>query len=121
MKAERGAFIDKLVKAVSRARDLALKAQQKINLIDKRIILKFLNGLILSTPKVTTLQKAERQVRAVIKDVFHIQPRTDNVLYATKRDGGMGIPRLDKLAHLAILRSGLALLASGDVGVSLLA
>jgi hypothetical protein len=42
---------------------------------------------------------------------------TDHVLYARKRDGRMGIPRLAQLVHLAMLRSELALLAIGDEAV----
>jgi hypothetical protein len=115
---ESGTLIDKLVRAVSRARGLALKPLQKVNLIVERIIPKFLYGLILSSPKVTRLQVADQQVRSVIKDILHLHPSTtDHVLYARKRDGGMGIPRLAKLVHIASLRSGLALLASGDVAV----
>lgn len=115
---ECGALIDKLVKAVSRARGLALKPLQKVNLIVERIIPKFLYGLILSSPKVTRLQMADQQVRAAIKEILHLHPSTtDHVLYARKRDGGMGIPRLAELVHLASLRLGLALLASGNPGV----
>jgi hypothetical protein len=74
--------------------------------------------MILGSPKVTRLQMADQQVRAVIKDILHLHPSTtDHVLYARKRDGGMGIPRLAQLVHLASLRSGLALLASVDVAV----
>jgi hypothetical protein len=61
---------------------------------------------------------ADQQVRAVIKDILHLHPSTtDHVLYDRKRDGGMGIPRLAQLVHLASLRSGLAGLGSGDVAV----
>jgi hypothetical protein len=115
---ESGALVDKLIKAVDRAKSLALKPLQKVKLIVERIIPKFLYGLILGSPKVTRLQMADQQVRAVIKDILHLHPSTtDHVLYAKKRDGGMGIPRLAHLVHLASLRSGLALLASGDVAV----
>jgi hypothetical protein len=49
--------------------------------------------LILSSPKVTRLQMADQQVRAVIKDILHLHPSTtDHVPYARKRDGVMGIP-----------------------------
>jgi hypothetical protein len=95
-----------------------LKPLQKVNLTVERIIPKFLYGLILGSPKVTRLQMADQQVRAVIKDIPHLHPSTtDHVLYARKRDGGMGIPRLAQLVHLASLRSRLALLVSGDVAV----
>jgi hypothetical protein len=115
---EGGALIDKLVQAASRVRSLALKPLQKVKLIVERIIPKFMYGLILSNPKVTRLQMADQMVRSVIKDILHLHPSTtDHVLYTRKRDGGMGIPRLAKLVHLASLRSGLALLASGDVAV----
>jgi hypothetical protein len=53
-----------------------------------------------------------------VKETLHLHPSTtDHVLYARKKDGGMGIPRLAHLVRLASLRSGLALLASGDVAV----
>jgi hypothetical protein len=115
---ESGALIAKLVKAVNRAKGLALKPLQKVKLTVERIIPKFLHGLILGSPKETRRQMADQQDRTVIKDILRLHPSTtDHVLYARKRDGGMGIPRLAQLVHLASLRSGLALLASGDVAV----
>jgi hypothetical protein len=53
-----------------------------------------------------------------VKEILHLHhSTTDHVLYARKKDGGMGIPRLAHLVRLASLGSGLALLASADVGV----
>jgi hypothetical protein len=61
---------------------------------------------------------ADHQVRSVNKIILHLHPSTtDQVLCARKRDGGVGISRLAKLIHSASLRSGLALLASGDEAV----
>jgi hypothetical protein len=115
---EGGALIDKLVKAVNRARGLPLKPMQRVNLIIERIIPKYMYGLVLCVPKVTRLHMADQEIRAAIKDILHLHPSTtDSLFYARKRDGGMGIPRLAKLVHFASLRSGLTLLASGDVAV----
>jgi hypothetical protein len=69
-------------------------------------------------PKVTRLQLADLKVRGAIKEVLNLHPSvTDHLLYATKSDGVMGILRLSKLVPFASLRSGLALLASGDPGI----
>jgi hypothetical protein len=115
---ESGALIDKLMQAVNRARGLALKPLQKVNLILERIIPKFLYGIILGGPSLTRLHAADKCVRMAVKEILHLHPSTtDHVLYARKKDGGMGIPRLAHLVRLASLRSGLALLASGDVAV----
>jgi hypothetical protein len=61
---------------------------------------------------------ADQQDRAVIKDILNRHPsKTDHVPKARIKDGVMCIPRLAQLVHSTSLRSGLALLASGDEAV----
>lgn len=56
---ESGTIIDKLVKAVNRARGLPLKPLQRVNLILERIIPKYLYGLILCNSKVIRLHMTD--------------------------------------------------------------
>jgi hypothetical protein len=106
---ESGSLIDKLIQAVNRARGLALKPLQRANILLERIIPKFRYGIIPGGPSLTSLHAADKCVRMAVKDILHLHhSTTDHVLYATKKDGGMGIPRLVHPVRLASLRSGLA-------------
>ena len=78
--------------------------------------------MILCNTSFTRFQKLDGAVRRLVKDILHLHPSTtDHVLYARKRDEGLGLPRLAHTVKLAVLKSGMTLLASGDVTVRALA
>ena len=113
---------DRLLKAVNRVGELALKPMQKVTLIFERIVPKFLYGMILCSTALTQLRRVDNVVRMIVKTFLHLHPSTtDHVLYSRKRDGGMGLPRLADAVRTATLRSGMTLLASEDVTVRALA
>jgi hypothetical protein len=75
-------------------------------------------GLVLGIRKVIRLKIDDQDIRGAIKYILRLHPSTaHSLIYARKRDRGMGIPRSAKLVHFANLMSRLALLPIGGEAV----
>jgi hypothetical protein len=57
-------------------------------------------------------------IRTHVKDFLHLPASTPNgLLYASKRDGGLGIPKLEMLSTSTALKQGLTLLRTQDESI----
>jgi hypothetical protein len=103
---------------LKRLRNAPLKPHQKLSLTTSHILPNFLHKIILTTPPITTIRSADQVVRTAIKTFLHLPMCTQNgFLYCGKRDGGLGIPKLELLSPCSSLRQGLTLLNSSDPAV----
>jgi hypothetical protein len=83
---------------LQRLRSAALKPHQKLFLLSTNIIPHFLHFTALTLPLLTTIRAADALIRSHIKDFLHLPACTPNgLLYSSKRDGGLGIPKLEIL------------------------
>ncbi|GCC31962.1 hypothetical protein chiPu_0010422 [Chiloscyllium punctatum] len=72
--------------------------------------------LILTEASQATLIKLDQIIRNTTKEFLHLPPHTgDGVLYASNRDGGLGVPKLEVQVPSAIVRQREALEMSSDV------
>lgn len=104
-----------LVSSIERVKKLKLKPYQKVELLSRYVLPHFLHGLLVGMPARTTLQQVDQKIRVVLRRCLHLPETSANeVLYARKRDGGLGFPRLEHLVPAAILKSGIRLRMSTD-------
>jgi hypothetical protein len=85
-----------------------LKPHQKLFLTNSHIIPHFLHKTVLATPSITNIRAMDRNH---VKGILHLPMSTPNgLLYCSKRDGGLGIPKLEVLASTTALKQGITLL-----------
>ncbi|GFG30765.1 hypothetical protein Cfor_02745, partial [Coptotermes formosanus] len=102
---------DQLKSTLERCRMAHLKPHQKLFLTNSHIIPHFLHKTVLATPSITTIPAMEQAVRNHIKGILHLPMSTPNgLLYCIKRDGGLGIRKLEVLASTTALKQGITLL-----------
>jgi hypothetical protein len=93
---------------LERVLKLTLKPHQKARLVTTYIIPHFLYTLVLAMVPVTTVRKMEQDLRRTIKTIYHLPQCTANgLLHCGKKDGGLGIPRLETTFTTATLKMGL--------------
>ena len=98
-----------------RVRRAQLKPHQKLTLISTHILPHFLHKLVLATPPITTIRSMDQLTRSTIKSILHLPASTPNgLLYCSKRDGGLGIPKLEILTSSTALKQGVTLLNTPD-------
>jgi len=94
---------------------LALKPRQKLCLVTRYLLPRYLYRLTLDPPSKTRLAGVDRVLRGWVKRTLHLVESTPNgLVYAKKRDGGLGVPKLEGAVILAHLRAGLAVDNSSD-------
>jgi hypothetical protein len=72
-----------------------LKPKQKIEILVWHIIPRFLYVFIEDVPSWIYLNTTDQQLRQVFKRIVHLSSGTSTgFMYAKKRDGGLGLPRL---------------------------
>jgi hypothetical protein len=77
---------------------LALKPYQKVTLISTYTVPHFLNRLSATTPTISILRRLDQELRTTIKEILRSPQSTANgLLYCSKRDGGLGIPKFEVL------------------------
>jgi hypothetical protein len=95
---------------LERVTRITLKPHQKAHLLTTYIIPHFLYTIILAMVPLTTMRKMDQDLRRVIKDIYHLPQCTANgLLNCGKKNGGLGIPRLETLATTTTLKMGLKL------------
>jgi hypothetical protein len=91
-----------------------LKPVQKLSLLSTNLIPHFLHSAILTMTPRTSLRNMDSLIRTFIKDTLHLPQCTPNgIIYCTKRDGGLSIPKLENLVT-STLRQGITLLNTMD-------
>jgi hypothetical protein len=93
---------------LERVTGLILKPHQKALLIMTYIIPHFLYTITLAMVPLTTVRKMDQDLRRVIRNIYHLPQCTANgLLHCGKKNGGLGIPRLETLATTTTLKMGL--------------
>jgi hypothetical protein len=69
----------------------------------------------MATPPISTIRAMDQTIRNHIKVVLHHPMSTPNgLLYCSKKDGGLGIPKMEALPTSTMLNHGITLLNSLD-------
>ena len=104
-----------LASTMSRVQRLKLKPHQKVDLISTYLIPHYLYQLAIVMPSIAQIKLMDQELRVVLKNILHLPQATTNaLLYCGKRDGGLGIPRLEWHATSSALLSGLQIAVSPD-------
>jgi hypothetical protein len=97
-------LVGKLQLVLRRLKGAFLKPYQKLNL-HTTIFPYFLHATSLSSTPITTIRNMDSLIRTHVKDFLNIPASTPNgLLYCCKRDGGLGIPKLETLAISTTLK-----------------
>jgi hypothetical protein len=106
-------FVAEMRPTFQRLRAAPLKPHQKLSLLTTYIIPHFLHKTSIPAPPVTTIRAIDDEIGTIVKDVLHLPASTPNgLLYTGKRDGGLGIPKLETLATCITLKQGILFLNS---------
>lgn len=101
--------------AIGRVNRLLLKLWQKLDLSCNYVKPGYLHLLIGDPPGLNKLRSLDRDIRGITNDMFHLPDHTTNqLLYCSKKDGGMAVPELTDLVIAAKLKGLASLCASGD-------
>ena len=112
---------EKLHQALQRLGCTSLKPHQKLNLLSTHIIPYFLYASSLASPPITLVRGMDSSIRTHVKDILHLPSCTPNgLLYCSKRDGGLGIPKLENLGVCTALKQGMQLLTTTDTATQAL-
>jgi len=111
-------LVAQLETTLERCRSALLKPHQKLSLTTTHLIPHFLHRTVLATPPISTIQAMDQTIRNHVKVILHLPMSTPNgLLYCSKRDGGLGIPKLEALATSSTLKQGITLLNSLDPAI----
>ena len=87
-----------------------LKPPKKLLLTTSHLIPHYLYKTVLATPPISTIRAMDQTIRNHVKVVLHFHTSTPNgLLYCSKRDGGLGIPKLEALGKSSALKQGTTL------------
>jgi hypothetical protein len=108
-------IVDLMEQTLHRLRGASLKPHQKLNLLTTYLIPHFLHATVLAIPPITTIRDMDSLIRVHVKDVLHLPASTPNgLIYCGKRDGGLGVPKLEVLSVSTALKLGMTLLETAD-------
>ena len=111
-------IVDLLASTLERCRGAQLKPHQKLFLTTSHIIPHFLHKAVLATPPISTIRAMDQIIRNHVKVVLHLPMSTPNgLLYCSKRDGGLGITKLEALVTNTSLKQGITLLNTLDPAI----
>jgi hypothetical protein len=100
---------------ICRVKRLALKPHQKIQLISTYLVPHYIYPLVLGVAPVTRLREIDRDIRVAMKEILHLPLCvTDGFIYAGKRDGGLGFPKLETVVVTTSLAEGIKFMYSPD-------
>jgi hypothetical protein len=100
---------------LQRVERLALKPHQKAQLISAHIIPNVQYQLVLAVAPTATVRRMDSTLRRVVKNIFHLPQCTANgLIYCKRRDGGLGIPKLETRITSSSLKTGIKFLDSAD-------
>jgi hypothetical protein len=108
-------LVAELATTLERCRSAHLKPHQKLALTTSHFLPHFLHKTVMATPPISTIRAMDQTIRNHTKVILHLPQSTPNgLLYCSKRDGGLGIPKLETLATSTALKQGTTLLNSLD-------
>lgn len=100
---------------IGRIKKLALKPHQKVELLAKYIVPHYLYGLILGNPSTTQIKQLDQGLKVAVKEYLHLPQSTANgLIYAGKKDGGLGFPKLEIVVTSAALKACVNYFSSTD-------
>ena len=95
-------------------RSAPLKPHQKLH-HPPTFIIHFLYATTLAVLHITTIRRMDSLIRTQIKDFLQLHASNRNgILYCSKRDGGLAIPKLEILSVTTVLKQGITLLNTLD-------
>ena len=111
-------LVDQLASTLERCRSDQLKPHQKLSLTTSHLIPHFLYKTVMATPPISTIRTMDQIIRNHVKVVLHLHMSTPNgLLYCSKRESGLGIPKSEVLATSSALKQGMTLLNSPDPAI----
>nr|CAI5864990.1 unnamed protein product [Callosobruchus analis] len=103
------------VSAANRVAGLSLKPEQKLKLLFEYVYPRYRYGMVLNPPSKTALVEADQQIRNVVRKFFHLpESTTSHLIYTRKREGGLGVPRMEVDIQLAVIKSVVKMRTSKD-------
>lgn len=94
---------------------MKLKPHQKLEIIRVYLLPHFIHSLVACPPQGTKLRTVDSDVRQELKSMLHLPLSvTDSLFYTPRNMGGLGIPRLEHIVKLAVLRSAIKAEQSTD-------
>jgi hypothetical protein len=98
-----------------RIKRLALKPTQKITLLTTHTIPHYLYKLSIIVPTISLLRRLDLELCGAVKDILHLpQSIANGLLYCSKQDGGLTIPKLEVLITSTSLTTGYRFLDNQD-------
>ena len=86
----------------------SLKPHQKPQLITTFVVPHFLYTLVLVMVPMTTVRRMDQDLTRMVKNIFHLPQCTANgLLYCGRKNGGLGIPRIETTYTTTALKMGL--------------
>ncbi|KAG7196444.1 hypothetical protein KM043_000647 [Ampulex compressa] len=111
----RGVTMPEVTRIIKNVKRLKLKPHQKVTLISDFILPRFIYDLLSVPPSTSVLKLIDNGIRTQLKEILHLPLSTTNgIIYAAKRDGGLGFPRMEHIVKLSILKSGIKMQISED-------
>lgn len=111
----RGLNITSVTTAIVNIGRMKLKPHQKLNLIRVYLLPRYIHVLVSCPPPIGLFERLDKDVRQEIKRILHLHlSTTDGILYTNKNHGGLGLPRMENIIKLAVIRGGLKMLESED-------
>ena len=108
--------------SLKRVKCLSLKTPQKLNLISQYLVPHYLFRIVHGVAPITEIRGMDDALGVGVKNILHLPMSTVNgMIYARKRDGGIGFPRLETIAAASSLKSELRFLNSSDLAITALA
>lgn len=110
-----------LTQVIERVKALRLKPMQKVNLLQTYLVPHYLHQLVISLPARTFLDAMDQELRVAVKQVLHLpQSICNGVIYCSRRDGGLGFPKMQELVPRISLLGGLKFAESSDPAIKAL-
>uniref|UniRef100_A0A3B5LV86 Reverse transcriptase domain-containing protein n=1 Tax=Xiphophorus couchianus TaxID=32473 RepID=A0A3B5LV86_9TELE len=99
-----------------------LKPSQRVNMLVTYGIPRVVYGADMSLAGILGLRKTDLAIRNRVKAWLHLSQSTaDGLFYSAKRDGGLGLPKLEKIIAISQVKRWCKMFQSGDVNSRALA
>jgi Reverse transcriptase (RNA-dependent DNA polymerase) len=110
-----GASRKNFTEMIKRVKKLALKPAQKLTLLQTYLVPHYLHELILAELRQTPLREMDNELRVAVRDIMHLPNGiATGVFYCKRRDGGLGLLRLEQIVPRIALSIGRKMEQSKD-------